>query len=252
MKMPKSVDRIRHILTIPPHSTCCTLGFPQKFGCSVCLPRLDPLARKRKKKKEERCKNQWQKCKQLWDVATLRNSKLTTGEVKLSRLQCRFLNINVTDLNKHCDVQKMLDLDDSSAQETNIFSHGISHSIYTSDELPPLPVADRVEAQQMCSESVLPGDNSRVSMTPTPTEFSYPPKPSTKQEVHSEFLYSRVSKKKLGELERHGNLWNKILKGINRKKYVSTEMGRKIYCDGTSACTKVGTRSSLHNDVPVY
>ena len=188
--MPKSSDRIRHISTIPPHSTCCTLEFPQAFGCSICRHRLGPLAQTRKKRKAERCKNQRQKCKQLWDVAMLRDSKLTTGEVKISRLQCRFLKLSVTDLNKHCDVQKMLDLDDSSAQETNIFSHGNSHSIYTSDELPPLPVDDRVEAQQMCSESVLPGDNSRVSMTPTPTKFSHPPKPSTKQEVHSESLYS--------------------------------------------------------------
>ena len=73
------------------------------------------------------------------------------------------------------------------------------------------------ETHQMCSESELPSDNVLAHTIFITTELSRLPKPSTKQEVHGESLYSRVSKKKLFELERYGNLWNKILEVIDRK-----------------------------------
>ena len=135
-KMPKPSNKNKHVSTIPAQSTFISLVIPRNLVCSICHATLDPLVHRKNKRKEEKCKSERKKCKQLWDIVMQTKDRLTDGEIKNIRLQCRYLRLEYPNMNEfnaktNCYVLNMLDHNDKTFK-THISTHGNSQ-IYTSN-----------------------------------------------------------------------------------------------------------------------
>ena len=250
--MPKT-KIFRDITEIDPYATCISLEIPQMFSCSVCCEKYkNVVTHTRKKRKEERCKSERNKCKQLWHNVVLKTANLTDGEILKRRLQCRFLNLELkedvhlrkepmrkvtsnestmkepttNELNTHenidtgncCGAPKMLALSSESPDNTNIFTHGKNCHIDVSQSQPESALEETPAATQTGSEHVLAKENNNdVSEAQNVTP--------EKKESH---LFQRVAKRRLSSLEKDANRWREMKKAMKRKNMLVQTLAESL------------------------
>ena len=211
----------------------------------------------------------------LFNASTIDLSTLTKGERKNSRMQRIYLNLPVEKTNlmdmgsekesvrkkpkvlasntsclermlprkgNHCGAPNMLALNSMAAHNTNNLGHGKCCLFDMSDSHLESAVPQTPGAKQTCSGHVLAEQTAKTPVQVTPTQDQVAP--TQHENFNREHLFTKVSKRRLAELERDASLMGKIRKALKKKKYVGSKVGRKLTAMALLHAPKLGLEAA--------